>query len=170
MNLDKLTTRIAYRVFNRLYRSGLIGADDASKVAYTAVYTAQAGDGIGDIFVIRRGFLADAGGGLWTGNDVPIFDSSHPAPCSFRVLDAILYTTTNVGARTVTVTQTTVPGGVTTNVTSALSANATGMVRNNALTGTVDVVAGSYMTASRGGGAGANGIAGEIVLICMKTG
>lgn len=166
MNLDKLTTRIAYRVFNRLFRTGLIGADDASKVAHTAIYTAQAGDGIGDVFVIRRGFLVDAGGGLWTDNAIPIFDSSHPAPCSFRVLDAILYTTTATGGGQVVTVSQTVPGGATTNVTSALSANAVGMVRNNALTGPVTVAAGNYMTATRTN----HDVAGELVLICMKTG
>jgi hypothetical protein len=171
MNFSALTTRIAQRVFALLHSGpNQIGAADSALVGSAVLYPAQTGDGVGDIFYIQRSLSA----GWGANNSVPIFDSTRPAPCTFRVLDVALYVTaTGGGGETVQITQT-VPAGGTTNVTDAITANATGVVRMGATapaltpTATVTVAKGNYMTAVRANGAPAT-VAGTVLITCMKT-
>jgi hypothetical protein len=166
MNIRQLAMRVAYETANLFRRGGnLAGATVSTFTAANTAHPAVATDGIGNEFTIRRGFDATAGG-AWVDGNVPIFDATYPAPCTFAITDVTLFITTGE-VDTATLMANAVA------VTDAMDLTNVGIVRNaEATTGDITAVApGDTLTLVRAIAApGPYASVGEVVIRCLKIG
>lgn len=140
-------TKFVYR--DQLWRALLVAADP--------FITGPEASNLATPFVIRVAFTALAAG---TADDVTIYNAT--APFAFRIVDCFALISTAILATTVTLRSASGGGGSA--LSSALSSAATGTARNND-TATRTVASGGSLFLRRSD----RGVAGEIVIICVRT-